>query len=220
MSTPAKSAIFLALSLVAALTAWLAEPAVSLWFKGLPVLALILDLGRQLARSGGRTPGLVAAGLVASLVGDYAIEVEFIAGIAAFAVAHLLYIAALGPPREGLRATLLGAVPALILWTGMGGVLVGGNQAPEELQIPVLVYMTIICTMLGRAVGRALGRPEDRAALAFAVGAAVFALSDSLIATDRWLMPLPAPALLILLTYYAGQAGIRLGVAESPEAAG
>jgi uncharacterized membrane protein YhhN len=153
----------------------------------------------------GRGAGLIGAGLVASVLGDGLLEWSeglFIPGLLAFLTAHLLYIGGLSrawPELLPLRAigpvAFAGGIFAFIL-PGLG-----------PLTAPVGVYSLVIASMLWRAsVG--LGRPgTDRAlaALAFA-GAALFVLSDGILAINKFHSPLPFARYLNMSSYWGGQA--------------
>ena len=174
-----------------------------LWLviKPLPVLALMLWVLRA-PKSAYRDR--IAAGLALSLAGDVLIERSFVAGLGAFLLAHVAYIAAFlaDTRRPGLLRALpiaaYGAGMTAFLWPGLGG-----------LKVPVLAYVTAICTMVWRAAARVghtgAVRPDERSALA---GAILFALSDTLIALDRFHAPIPAASVPIMLLYWAGQLGI------------
>ena len=87
-----------------------------LWlaFKPLPVLGLgvwVLGAPRSAYRN------RVAAGLMLSLVGDVLIEASFVAGLAAFLLAHVAYIAAFLADTK--RPRLLRALPIAAYGAGM-----------------------------------------------------------------------------------------------------
>ena len=174
-----------------------------LWLvvKPLPVLALMLWVLRA-PKSAYRNR--LAAGLVLSLVGDVLIEWNFVAGLAAFLLAHIAYVAAFladeARPRllRALPIAAYGAGMTAFLWPSLGG-----------LRPAVLAYVVAICTMVWRAaarVGRSgAPRPREWAGLG---GAILFALSDTLIALDRFHAPIPGVRLPIILLYWTGQLGI------------
>ena len=87
-----------------------------------------------------------------------------------------------------------------LLWSG--GPWSGG--LPAGLRAPVAAYVLAIALMVSQALGRARVH-TDPAAWRVAAGALCFMLSDTLLATDRFLVPLPARDLLVLSTYYAAQ---------------
>jgi uncharacterized membrane protein YhhN len=126
----------------------------------------------------------------------------FIPGLVSFLVAHLLYIAlfrmgqAWFPSRRALAVTLVfGAVMYAYLW--MGGL-------PAALRVPVAAYVIVIALMAAQAIGRATVL-RDTAAVGVAIGAGFFMLSDSLLAVNRFVSPLPMAQVWVLSTYYVAQ---------------
>jgi len=174
-----------------------------LWLvvKPVPVLGLVLwVLGAPKSAYRNR----LAAGLGLSAAGDILIERSFVAGLAAFLLAHIAYIAAFLADTK--RPHLLRAVPIAVygvavtafLWAGLG-----------DLRPAVMAYVIAICTMVWRAAARVGDSGVPRAgAWAAVAGAILFALSDTLIAFDRFHDRIPGVALPIILLYWAGQAGI------------
>jgi alkenylglycerophosphocholine/alkenylglycerophosphoethanolamine hydrolase len=166
--------------------------------KAVPVLALI-----GVVLSGKRDAhGLaVAAGLVLSVVGDVVIELEFLAGVGAFLLAHVAYIVAWTlverAPKPLLVLPFAAWVVAVRLFLGDG---------LGDMAIPVSVYMVVICAMMWRAAARISGPPAADAAWLAAIGSAVFGLSDSLIALNKFHAPFWGADTAIMLTYWAGQA--------------
>lgn len=77
-----------------------------------------------------------------------------------------------------------------------------------RLARPVLVYIAVISTMLWRAASRDNPSPA-RAGLA---GALLFAASDTILAINRFIRPLPAAEPAIIISYWLGQFGIALSV--------
>ena len=146
-----------------------------------------------------------------SLAGDAFLMVEgfFIPGLVSFLLAHIAYIVLFRQgvawlPRPGALAATLSVGGAMYAYLWQGGL-------PAELRIPVAVYVTAIALMAAQALGRAsvLG---DRAARQVALGACFFMLSDSLLATNRFVQPLPLAQVGVLATYYAAQAFIVHGM--------
>jgi len=174
-----------------------------LWLltKPIPVLGLLLwVLGAP--RSSYRDR--LAAGLLLSLVADVVIELSFLGGLALFLLAHVSYIAAFLADTK--RPALLRAVPVVAFGAGVTAYLWSGLGA---MRPAVIAYVLAICTMLWRAAARVghqgPARPGEWAALG---GAVLFALSDSLIAFDRFHAPIPSVEVRIMLLYWAGQLGI------------
>lgn len=146
----------------------------------------------------------LAVGLALSLAGDVLIEGSFIAGLVAFLLAHVAYTAAF--VSDTTRPCLLRAVPVAVyaaglttfLWAGLG-----------DLRPAFLAYALAISTMLWRAAARIGHRGAPTGGEWAALGGAIlFALSDSLIALDRFHAPIPAASVPIMLLYWAGQLGI------------
>ena len=143
-------------------------------------------------------------------LGDLALlsdsEDRFRAGVAAFLVGHLAYLACfvtLGLPRPGwawlVLAVLLvstvatrGVVPAT---HALGGV---------RLSVPVAVYTLVIGAMAVTAWFT--GEPL------IALGATIFVASDATLSIDRFVRPLPSGHLWVMVTYHVGQVLIVLGV--------
>lgn len=185
-------------------------------FKPLTMVIAIIFVAysaRQISAKGqfrSKSWELLVAALVGSLAGDAFLMVEgfFIPGLVSFLLAHLAYIALFkqGVPwfshRGALVATVgVGAAMYLFLWQG---------GLPPALRVPVAVYVLVIALMAAQALGRAraLG---DRAAHQVALGACIFMLSDALLATNRFVLPLPLAQVGVLVTYYAAQAFIVHG---------
>ncbi|RYF68398.1 MAG: hypothetical protein EOO29_35255, partial [Comamonadaceae bacterium] len=143
-------------------------------------------------------------GLIASLAGDVLLMLHgmFVPGLVCFLVAHLAYIAlfrdgvGLFPRRGALVAMLaIGAAMYAVLW--LGGL-------PAALRVPVGFYVVVIACMAAQAIGRAavLG---DAGSRWVAVGACFFMVSDTLLALNRFVTPLPLAQLWVLATYYVAQ---------------
>jgi len=142
--------------------------------------------------------------LLGSLAGDVFLMLPglFIPGLVAFLLAHIAYIVRLRQDapwfahRAALLATLgVGAVMYTGLWWG---------GLPPALRVPVAAYVVVIALMAAQAMGRA-SVLRDRASVLVAVGAASFMLSDSLLAINRFVTPLPMAQLGVLSSYYAAQ---------------
>lgn len=171
------------------------------------VLALLL-----VARSGAlKSSALLLLALAASLAGDVFLMQPgyFIPGLVSFLCAHLAYIALFKrgqgwfPSRRALGLTLgFGFAMYAVLWTG---------GLPAGLRGPVAAYVLVISLMAAQAIGRA-SVLRDTASVLVAVGAGFFMLSDTLLALNKFVTPLPLASLWVLATYYVAQVLIVRGI--------
>ena len=153
----------------------------------------------------------VVAGLAFSTAGDIFLMLprdRFVAGLASFLVAHLCYLYAFAIDAPFPAGQLLwlpyfaaGGVVLAVIWRGM----------KPGLRAPVIAYVLVIAAMAGQAAGRwqVLG---SETALAAALGAALFVLSDSLLAINRFSRPFRAERALTLGSYWLAQLLIALSV--------
>jgi alkenylglycerophosphocholine/alkenylglycerophosphoethanolamine hydrolase len=165
------------------------------------------------ASAASRARRAVVGGLVASAIGDALLDIHidgaFVAGMAAFAAAHLAFIAAMiirhRSPSLGLTLPFAawGVGLYLAIWSGLG-----------QLAIPVAVYSVVICAMMWRAAARHAA-DRSRATFIGLVGALLFGLSDSLLAVKLSGVVFPGIRVLVLASYWAGQAGIAASFVAS-----
>jgi alkylglycerol monooxygenase len=174
-------------------------------FKPLAMLLAIASVAQRLNLPASRNVfgWLLVAGLACSLAGDCLLMVPgfFIPGLVAFLLAHLCYIALF---KQGLP--WIPRPRALFITLGLGGamyVFLFDGLSPV-LRIAVGAYVVVIALMAAQAVGRAMVL-RDGASSAVAVGAMVFMLSDSLLATNKFAFALPMAPFWILATYYVAQ---------------
>ncbi|WP_282702057.1 lysoplasmalogenase [Streptomyces sp. CC219B] len=158
-------------------------------------------------------PRLLVVALLFGWGGDtlllFDAEPAFLAGMASFAAGHVCYLALVrtrgrADAHHSFLLTLYCAVlttTLLSLWTDL----------PGDLRIPVVAY-SILLTAMAYGVGSRFGKVAG-------TGAALFVLSDTLIATDvaEW-PPLPLQDFWIMLTYVAAQFLIVTGMLKALEA--
>lgn len=210
--SPRATHLLIVLSALAAIAgAWLDGPWLWLHYIGKPLATLsILWLARSAQPAvDTRYRRAVLAGLVLSLVGDVCLMLpgdRFVPGLVAFLLAHVCYIVAFAPGSSGKARVLAFLVVAAIAAGNLAGLL---PRVDAALKIPVLAYVAVLATMAAFALARAwtptVARALPRSARLAAVGAVLFMVSDSLLAWDRFAGGVPAPALLVLGTYYAAQ---------------
>ncbi len=138
---------------------------------------------------------LVAA-LILSLLGDVYLMLPdelFPAGLLAFLLGHLAYVAAFDTtPLARTVWFVVVAVASLPL-----ALRIIRSVPDPPLRVGVGVYMAVISLMVGSAI--ASGEMVATA------GALLFFLSDALIAVDRFVTPFAAARLAIIVTYHLGQ---------------
>ena len=194
-----------ALAMATAAIGWLPAHRV---FKPLAMLLALVLVGLAPASPG---RGWLLAALTASLAGDVFLMFEghFVPGLAAFLLAHVAYTV-----RLRLEAPWLASRPALAGVTAVGltvyAVLWTGGL-PVALRLPVALYVLAIGLMAAQAFGRAAVLRDTPSRLV-AAGAACFMLSDTLLAVNRFVVPLPAAALGVLGSYYAAQCLLVTGL--------
>lgn len=133
----------------------------------------------------------------------------FEAGIGAFLLAQCAYIAAfrqmaVGRIQVRRRSPLLAALLTAFVIALLRLVL---PAAPQPLQAPVLIYGL---SLYGSALMALNLRGAHGSETIFA-GAILFVISDSLIAVNRFVQPLPAAGVWIMATYIVGQFLIAKG---------
>ncbi len=152
---------------------------------------------------------MIIVGLLFSLAGDIFLMLprdRFIAGLAAFLVAHLFYITAfvqeIGPPGwwRLIPFLLFGAIMYIILAPSLG-----------RMRMPVIAYMATILTMAWFACERWEQIGQSRALMA-AIGAVLFVISDTILAINRFRYRFNLARLLNLTTYFAAQVMIASSV--------
>jgi uncharacterized membrane protein YhhN len=151
------------------------------------------------------------AGLALSLVGDVALLSDapsrFVAGLAAFLLAHVAYVVAfahVGMPSGRLALVGLVLVALLVVTVGRRVVPAAARKGGPALGAACAAYMAVIGAM--GVAAWATGRPLA------ALGATVFLASDSVLALDRFVRPVRWGRLAVMVTYHLGQVLIVLGV--------
>lgn len=179
----------------------------SVVIKQLAIFPLALLALRVLRGADGVLLGLA---LGFSGLGDIFLGIEgenlFVYGLGSFLIAHLFYVALftrnlphpveLGIGRKLLIFILLAYSAAMMMW-------LGPNLGP--LAIPVIIYMSAISAMCLTAILDGFRTPFVVA------GALLFIISDSLIAVNRFKMPIEHVDYLVWAIYYFGQLAIAVG---------
>jgi len=172
-------------------------------------------------------------GILFSLVGDVLLMISldrfFLAGLAAFFVAHVTYIIGFNTPLPDLSAWSL----LLAVIIGINGVRVmrrilaplaagqavsprrvpGPNGGQSHLRIPIIVYGVVISVMLLSALMKLSDLSWNAsAALLVGLGAFLFYLSDVILAWMKFVAPVQHGRIYNMLSYQLGQIAIIAGV--------
>lgn len=165
----------------------------------------------------------VILAIVFSCAGDILLMLQerdsnfFMYGLGAFLVAHIFYILAYRQHQsadtsnelQGLQKIRY-AFPIILSGTGLVVILysrLGG------MKIPVLIYAVVITTMVLAALFRFGKTTSSSFTLVFG-GAILFMISDSLIAINKFLEPLPMAGIWIMITYITAQYLIVTGLSK------
>lgn len=182
------------------------------WAKPATLIALIVA-ALVLGAAGNAAGVWMLVALVFGLAGDVFLlersDRRFRLGLAAFLVGHLAFVVSF--TRLGLDPKGWNYLSFLVL----GGCLLATRQVAAStylrgglaLAVPVGVYTVVIGAMVIYAF--TTGVPL------IAVGATIFAVSDTVLARDRFVRPWDRAQLLVMVTYHVGQALIVAGILAS-----
>ncbi|MCV6630906.1 MAG: lysoplasmalogenase [Flavobacteriaceae bacterium] len=163
-----------------------------------------------------RLKKLLILGLIFSLGGDIFLlfegETYFMLGLLSFLVAHIFYIVLFIYPKGLLRkksilfiSTLVGY--AFFILSYMGAKL--GTLLPY-----VLAYMIVLMCMVASAFSLKF-RSNKQIVFRWAlIGAALFAISDSLLAWNKFYAPISHAGIWVMSTYALAQFSIVLSVVK------
>jgi len=152
---------------------------------------------------------IAVVALTFCLVGDIALLPvidRFVVGLAAFLLGHLSFIVLFA--RYGLSQWTLGAVAAglAVALVGFVGrtIISGARSKDAALAMPVIAYLTIICSMtiVGWATGRWL----------VIIGSTLFVVSDSVLGWRQFVRPRPWMPVAIMVTYHGALVSLALSL--------
>ncbi|HWB62251.1 MAG TPA: lysoplasmalogenase [Chitinophagales bacterium] len=204
--------------------------------KPLLMIVLVLFYVKNITGPRGAFHKLLIAAFIFSWVGDVALMFVpagtapetlmglpknpnfFLVGLGGFLVTHILYaIAFTKVSYPNVKALLPQrfwvAVPLLVYMGALSSVLlpaIYGNELTKPFLAPVVVYSTAIATMVVIAINRYKRVNDKSFALVFA-GALIFMFSDSIIAINKFLSPVPMAGVFIMVLYIGGQYLIAKG---------
>lgn len=145
----------------------------------------------------------ILGGLLCSLIGDIFLMLpsdQFIPGLISFLIAHLLYISAFVQANDSYLTIWL------LLPIGALGIVLLKVLLPHtgKTTVPVIIYTTVILAMLWQALER-WSVLSSQSAIAAVLGAALFVISDYILAYNRFVKTFAYGRLLNLVTYFAAQ---------------
>jgi uncharacterized membrane protein YhhN len=200
-------AVFVILFLVLYLTLY--PYTLSFAVKAVPVALLLLF---TLIVKRGAVRGLLASGLLFSLAGDVLLDLDrsrfFIFGLACFLLAHVFYTVLFLRDLR-FRRNALPLIAGVLIYASLLAWLLRGMD-PERI-VPVMVYLGVISLMTVSAALYSAGRSWKGSDLVV-IGAGIFMLSDSVIAVNQFLQPIPYSLMISLPLYWIAQFLIVRGI--------
>jgi len=142
----------------------------------------------------------------------------FLLGLVGFLITHILYTIAFAEVSDKNVAALLPKKfwvigPLFIYMVALLSLLLPAimqNAMTKPFLAPVVVYSTAIAVMVLFSINR-FHRVNDRSFILVFSGALLFMFSDSLIAINKFLQPIPYAGVAIMLLYCGGQLLIAKG---------
>ena len=145
----------------------------------------------------------IVVGLVLSLAGDVLLmlpEQWFVAGLAAFLLAHLAYIVGMLQVDVSGVGALVGVVAVVVAAAMVGRrIVAGAARSDPAMRAPVGAYLLVISAMVVVALGT--GEPW------LIVAAALFYCSDGILGWNRFVGHVSWMPLAVMVTYHLAQAG-------------
>jgi alkenylglycerophosphocholine hydrolase len=193
------------------------EPqAVKLLFKLIPMWLIIAYGYLQMPSNRKRCHWMIGIGLFFCMLGDGLLMGWFIIGLAAFLIGHLFYVTAFISRWRFSAIRFFMLIPILayasfMSWHLIQALIQADNYA---LVAAVLVYIIVISFMIWSAI-----MTGNKLAMA---GSVLFAVSDSILAWDRFVSDVVFAGPLIMITYYTAQfliASSLRTIAEDPRTA-
>lgn len=149
-------------------------------------------------------PILLMSGLVLSMMGDIAINHNFISGAVFFALGHILYFSAYCclkkyEKTDLIPMTVIAAVTVLFIV-----VTPFFDFGTKTMWVVCITYAIIISSMLGKAVANLLGK-QTIVNISLVIGSILFYFSDVMLAFDIFSNVLDIAGTLCSATYFPAQ---------------
>lgn len=177
--------------------------------KATPIFCLIVMVVKYRAQFQSRTVITLLLALSFSALGDVLLALDtgqlFIGGLAAFFVSHLFYIITMLPVKKYRIDVFL-----LYLFLAIG-VFCLLYPTLNEMLIPVIFYTIVLMIMAS------LTWMTDKSNGFLVLGGAVFVISDSILALNRFYIPFSYADIAIMCSYYLAQFCLIKGFLQAPD---
>src|SRR4030043_438725 len=162
--------------------------------KAIPAISLAVLALITVSRMTGK---LLFVSLLLCAAGDVALELEagkyFIVGLGLFLIAQIMFIVTFSRDFKMQKSRIPIIVILAIYALAMAYIM---TPSLKEMAIPVYFYLVVI-TLMG--IFAALRAARNKFTL---YGAVSFIVSDSILAINKFMMPVPAADYFIMITYY------------------
>lgn len=208
--------IYIAFSIFYLLILFLQYESFDLFLK--PILIPLLGFGVYFQPKFRLRKTLLKA-LLFSWIGDVVLlfadiaEIYFILGLVSFLISHLFYCLLFNKQtktqnKRNKGLFIIGSITIAVYLIGMISFLM---PTLGDLEIPVIVYASIISTMLLFAFNGFLVWEKSGRNYVF-LGALFFVISDSILAVNKFHSPIEKSPFFIMLTYLVAQYLIVIGI--------
>jgi len=175
--------------------------------KAIPIVSLSVLAFRTVTGLRGK---LLFVALLFSAAGDVALALEagkyFIVGLGLFLIAQIVYVVTFSRDFKAQKSRIPIIVGLAIYALIMAFIL---TPSLGEMAVPVYFYLVVITAM---GIFAALRASKTRLVL---YGALSFIASDSILAINKFLVPVPAADYLVMITYYLAQFLIVYGFVKN-----
>lgn len=208
--------IYIAFSFIYLLLLYLGYESLDCYLK--PALIPLLIVGVYFSKKF-PTQNILLTALVFSWIGDVILlfadiaEIYFILGLVSFLISHIIYCVLFNRQikEKTKKDTIIFIFGSLIIACYLIGMLSVLLPALGDLKIPVIVYASVISVMLLFAYNGLLIWKKPANQYVF-FGALFFVVSDSILAINKFHMPIQKSSFIIMLTYLVAQYLIVKGI--------
>ncbi|SEP35006.1 Uncharacterized membrane protein YhhN [Flavobacterium sp. CF108] len=208
--------IYIAFSFIYLLLLYLGYESLDCYLK--PALIPLLIVGVYFSKKF-PTQNILLTALLFSWIGDVILlfadiaEIYFILGLVSFLISHIIYCVLFNRQiKEKVKKdAIIFIFGSLIIACYLIGMLSVLLPALGDLKIPVIVYASVISVMLLFAYNGLLIWKKPANQYVF-FGALFFVISDSILAINKFHIPIQKSSFIIMLTYLVAQYLIVKGI--------